>query len=110
MECYNAVYNVPSALSFEYTIKTLATNAEQAYTIALAARQYAASDVLSALSTSLDTRLTFTYDSKAYKFTLAVANSDLSTFALGTAAGVCLYGHIRKHCHSGSNRKYLYRH
>jgi hypothetical protein len=95
MECYNAMYNIPSALSFEYTIKTLATNAEQSYTITMAAGQYAASDVLSALFTSLDTRLTFTYDSKAYKFTLAVANSDLSSLALGTAAAAWAYLYLK---------------
>jgi hypothetical protein len=90
-----AMYNVPSALSFEYTIETLATNEEQSYTIAMAAGQYAASDALSALSASLDTHLTFTYDSKAYKFTLAVANSSLSSLALGTAAATWAYLYLK---------------
>jgi hypothetical protein len=82
MERYNAMHNVASALSFEYTIKILATNEEQSYTIAMTAGQYSASDVVSAISTSLDPRLTFTYDSKAYKFTLATTDSTLYSFTL----------------------------
>jgi hypothetical protein len=61
----------------------------------MAAGQYAASDVLSALSTSLDTRLTFTYDSKAYKFTLAAIDSTLYSFALGTAAAAWAYLYLK---------------
>jgi hypothetical protein len=88
MECYNAAYNVPSLLSFQYTIQTLSTSAHQTYTINLSPGQYGTSDLQTALSSFLDSRLTFTYDSKAYTFTLASTNDTLYSFSLGTDAAL----------------------
>jgi hypothetical protein len=71
VEFYNYIYTITSDFTdFEYVLVNTTTNTSTYLTLTLNPGQYSVSDIADAFTAGLDSRLSFTYNSNTYLFTM----------------------------------------
>jgi hypothetical protein len=80
VECYNCIYSITSDfIDCEYVLVNTGTSTSTYLALTLTPAQYSVSDITNVFTAGLGSRLSFTYNSNAYMFTMEVDDATTCT-------------------------------